>query len=334
MVNTKYKSKKIRKRNPKEVTKNISKLQTNSQCFQAKVTAEVDFLKTLPEDDKQRQTLLIIDMELQKRIIKERNAEERKYSGPPLITDRDRQEEEERLDQLSKKFNRESAQRSKIKKEAKRIYLIEKAYLNTKKTKNIKFITQKKLNQQLREEVANMTQKIQEVQKTLENNIKKYQSVNKELMLYIVLNSSDDNTCSLLNSQSSAHNEENIENFQDPPAHIAINQELNIINFPIADPCNNLDDINDLVHNELYGMNSIDSNMGDYILKNGNSIDDLIPNEEYDINLLNSGMNNYTLDNSNFIDNIDDLITNDNDNIGTIMLDLNVLFDTMPSDTY
>ena len=74
--------------------------------------------------------------------------------------------------------------------------------------------------------------------------------------------------------------------------------------------------------------------MGDYILKNGNSIDDLIPNEEYDINLLNSGMNNYTLDNSNFIDNIDDLITNDNDNIGTIMLDLNVLFDTMPSDTY
>ena len=31
--------------------------------------------------------------------------------------------------------------------------------------------------------------------------------------------------------------------------HITINQELDIINFPIADPCNNLDDINDLVHN-------------------------------------------------------------------------------------
>ena len=56
--------------------------------------------------------------------------------------------------------------------------------------------------------------------------------------------------------------------------------------------------------------------------------------KKYDANLLNTGMNNYTLDNSDIIDNIDDLITNNNNNIGTIMLDLNVLFDTMSSDTY
>ena len=329
MVNTKYKSKKIRKRNPKEVTKNISKLQTNSQCFQAKVTAEVDFLKSLPEDDKQRQTLLIIDMELQKKIIKERNAEEQKYSGPPILTDSDRQEEEERLHQLSKKFNRESAQRSKIKKEAKRIYLKEKAYLNTKKTKNIKFITQKKLNQQLREDVANMTQKIQEVQKTLKNNIKKYQSVNEELMLYIVLNSNDhqnnsndNNACSSLTSQPLTHNEENIENFQDPPVHIATNQELNRINLPIADSCNNLDNINDLVHNELYDMDLFDSDMDDNIRDNDNILDninDLVHNKLYDMDLFDSDMD----------DNI-----HDNDNIGTIMQDINELIPIIPSDTY
>ena len=271
--------------------------------------------------------MIIVDREIQKRKIKKSNEEERKYSGPPILTDKDREEENKRLDQLSKKFNCESAQRSKVRKDAYRLYLIYRAEL--KKTQNNKFLTLKKVNQQLRDEVNDMTQKIQKVQKTLENNIKKYQSVNDELMMFIA-----DNTSSLLNPQSSAHIEETIENLQEPTAHITINQELDIINFPIANPCNNLDDINDLVHNELYGMNSIDSNMGDYILKNGNSIDDLIPNEEYDIDLLNSGMNNYTLDNSNFIDNIDDLITNDNDNIGTIMLDLNVLFDTMPSDTY
>ena len=276
-----------------QFTKNKSKLQTNSQIFQAKVTAEVDFLKTLPEDDKQRQILF----KLKKKIIKGRNAEERKYSGPPILTDSDRQEEEERQHQLTKKFNRESAQRSKIKKEAKRIYLKEKAYLNTKKTKNIKFITQKKLNQQLREEVANMTQKIQEVQKTLKNNIKKYQSVNEELMLYIVLNSndhqnnsSDNNACSSLTSQPSTHNEENIENFQDPPTHIATNQELDGINLQTADSYNNLDNINDLIHNELYDMDLFDSDMDDNI--------------------------------------------HDNDNIGTIMQDINELFPIIPSDTY
>ena len=120
----KNKSEKVRKRNPKKFTKNISKPQTNSQIFQAKVAAEVDFLKTLPEDEKQRQALLIVDMEIQKREIKERNAEERKYSGPPILTDKDREEDDKRLDQLSKKFNRESAQRSKVKKVAKRLLRI------------------------------------------------------------------------------------------------------------------------------------------------------------------------------------------------------------------
>ena len=314
MVNTKNKSEKLRKRNPKKFTKNTSKLQTNSQIFQAKVAAEVDFLNTLPEDKEKRQALIIVDREIRKREIRERNAKEREYSGPPILTDKDREEEDKRLDQLSKKFNRESAQRSKVNKEANRLYLKGRDELNTKKTQDIKFITLKKLNQQLRDEVADTTQKIQKVQKTLENNIKKYQSVNHELMLYIV-----DNTCSLLNPQSSAHIEEHIENLQDPPSHITINQELDIIYFPIADPCNNLDDINDLAHNELYGMNLINSNMDDYIPDNGNIIDninDLIPNDVYDMDLFGN------------LDNI-----HDNDNIGTIMLDINELFGIMPSDT-
>ena len=54
MVNTRNKSEKLRKRNPKKFTKNTSKLQTNSQIFQAKVAAEVDFLNTLPEDKEKR----------------------------------------------------------------------------------------------------------------------------------------------------------------------------------------------------------------------------------------------------------------------------------------
>ena len=227
--------------------------------------------------------MIIVDREIQKRKIKKSNEEERKYSGPPILTDKDREEENKRLDQLSKKFNCESAQRSKVRKDAYRLYLIYRAEL--KKTQNNKFLTLKKVNQQLRDEVNDMTQKIQKVQKTLENNIKKYQSVNDELMLYIV-----DNTCSLLNSQSSAHNEENIENFQDPPTHIATNQELDGINLQTADSYNNLDNINDLIHNELYDMDLFDSDMDDNI--------------------------------------------HDNDNIGTIMQDINELFPIIPSDTY
>ena len=47
-------------------------LLTSSENFQAKVTAEVDFLRTLPEDDKQRKEL----KQLKRNRIKERNAEE------------------------------------------------------------------------------------------------------------------------------------------------------------------------------------------------------------------------------------------------------------------
>ena len=305
----------------------MSKPYTNSQTFQALLAAEVAFLKALPQDEEKRKALIIVDRERQKRKIKKSNEEERRYSGPPILTDEDKEEEIKRLDQLSKKFNCESAQRSKVRKDAYILYLRYRAEL--KKNQNKKVLSMKKVNLQLREEVNNMTQKIQRVQKTLENNIKRYQSINDELTSFIA-----DNTSSLLHPQSSAHIEETIENLQKPTTHIAINQELDIINFPIADPCNNLDDINDLVHTELYGVNSINSNTDDYILDNDNSMVRPTPNEEYDANLLNTGMNNYTLDNSDIIDNIDDLITNNNNNIGTIMLDLNVLFDTMSSDTY
>ena len=42
----------------------------------------------------------------------------RKYKGPPLLTDEDREAEKERLDELRKHFNRESAHWAKVKKEA------------------------------------------------------------------------------------------------------------------------------------------------------------------------------------------------------------------------
>ena len=173
-----------------------------------------------------------------------------------------------------------------------------------------------------------MTLKIQRVQQKLENNIKRYQSINDELTSFIA-----EDTSSLLHPQSSVHIEKAIENLQEPTTHIAINQEPDIINFPIANPCNNLDDINDLVHTELYGINSINSKANDYILDNDNSMVHPTPNDEHHTNLIDTGMNSYTLENSDIIDNNDDLITNNDDNIGTIMLDLNVLFDTMSSDT-
>ena len=42
----------------------------------------------------------------------------RKYKGPPLISDEAREAEKERLDNLRKQFNRESARWAKVKKEA------------------------------------------------------------------------------------------------------------------------------------------------------------------------------------------------------------------------
>ena len=63
----------------------------------------------------------------------------------------------------------------------------------TKKAKNIKFITQKKLNYQLKEDIAKMMQDINKLQETLEVNIAKYKSADEELLLQIVLNT---NICS------------------------------------------------------------------------------------------------------------------------------------------
>ena len=59
----------------------------------------------------------------------------------------------------------------------------------------------------------------------------------------------------------------------------------------MANPCNDLDDINDLVHNELYSMNLTNSNMDHYIPDNGNIIDninDLIREMEHDSDLENN----------------------------------------------
>ena len=92
-----------------------------------------------------------------------------------------------------RKFNRESAQWFKIKQTASKAYQKELANQKTKKAKNIKFITQKKLNYQLKEDIAKMMQDINKLQETLEVNIAKYKSADEELLLQIVLNT---NICS------------------------------------------------------------------------------------------------------------------------------------------
>ena len=208
-----------------QFSKRKYKLLTISEIFQAKVTAEVDFLRTLPEDDKQRKELI----QWRRRRIKERNDEEGKYYGPPLLTDSDKQEEEERQKELTKKFNRASAQRSKIKLAAKAKYLKEKAYLKTKNTNNVKFITQTKINLQLKEDIANMTQNTKQLQQTLDDNIKKYQSADEELLLHVVLhndnysnNSSDNTAFSSFPSQPSPQNEETLKPFQNLPPTLPI----------------------------------------------------------------------------------------------------------------
>ena len=187
-----------------QFTKRKRKQQTINEAFQVKVKAEVDFLRTLPKDEKQRKILI----KLRNNIASERKAKEREYSGPPLLTDSDKQEEQKRQQALTKKFNRETAQRSKIKLAAKREYQKEMANQDAKKAKDIKFITQKKLNHKLKEDITRMTQDINELHKTLEDNIKKYQSADEELLLHIVLdnntysnNSSDDGVFPTLNSQ-------------------------------------------------------------------------------------------------------------------------------------
>ena len=118
----------------------------------------------------------------------ERKAKERDYSGPPLLTESDKQEEQKRQQALTKKFNRESALWFKIKQTASKAYQKELANQNTKKAKDVNFMAQKKLNDQLKEDIAKMMQDINKLQTTLEADIAKYKSADEELLLQIVLN--------------------------------------------------------------------------------------------------------------------------------------------------
>ena len=238
-------------------SKRKNELLTASENFQAKVTAEVDFLRTLPEDDKQRKELI----QSRRRRIKERNDEERKYHGPPLLTDNDQQKEEKRQKELTIKFNRKSAQRSKINKAARAQFVKEKAYLKTKNTNNAKLITQTKINLQLKEDIANMTQNIKDLQETLEDNIKKFQSADEELLLHMVLhngdyshNSSDNMAFYSFPSQPSPQNEQNIETLPEPPTNTTNTKNHDNDSQP-AHTYHSPDNINNLILNEVSNMN-------------------------------------------------------------------------------
>ena len=87
----------------------------NSSNFKAEVEAELDFLKKFPILD---QTARINAEKLRKTQRAEKRKVLRKYIGPPLISDEAREAEKERLDNLRKQFNRESARWAKVKKEA------------------------------------------------------------------------------------------------------------------------------------------------------------------------------------------------------------------------
>ena len=77
--------------------------------------AELDFLNKFPILD---QTARINAEKLRKTQRAEKRKVLRKYIGPPLISDEAREAEKERLDNLRKQFNRESARWAKVKKEA------------------------------------------------------------------------------------------------------------------------------------------------------------------------------------------------------------------------
>ena len=176
------------------------------------------------------------------------------------MTDNDQQKEEKRQKELTIKFNRKSAQRSKINKAARAQFVKEKAYLKTKNTNNAKLITQTKINLQLKEDIANMTQNIKDLQKTLEDNIKKFQSADEELLLHMVLhnddysnNSSDNTAFSSFPSQPSPQNEENIETLPEPPINTT-NTKNHDTNPQPAHTYNSPNNINNLILNEVYNM--------------------------------------------------------------------------------
>ena len=266
-------------------------LLTTSEIFQAKVTEEVEFFKTLPEDDKQRKEMI----RSRRRKIKEKNDKERIYHGPPLWTDDDKQKEEERQKQLTRKFNRESAQRSKIYLAARTKYTREKAYLKTKQTNNTKFIIQTKINLQLKKDIANMTQNIKDLQKTLDDTIKQFQSADEELLLHMILqndeysnHSNDNHAFSSFPSQSPPQSEGNIEKLPEHPTNTTNNEDHGTDSQP-ARNYKSPNNINDLIINEVYNMdifgcidmddNTQDSTNIGIIMENINELIPTIPFE-------------------------------------------------------
>ena len=81
--------------------------------------AEVDFLKGFPiMDDLARNKAKKARDKRQKDL----RAEIRAYKGPMLFSDEDREAEQKRKDNLRIQFNRASARRSKIRREAEQLY--------------------------------------------------------------------------------------------------------------------------------------------------------------------------------------------------------------------
>ena len=141
-----------------------------------------------------------------------------------------------------------------------------------------------------------MTQDIKDLQKTLEDNIKKFQSADKELLLHMVLqnddysnNSSDNTAFSSFPLQPSPQNEENIETLPEPPINTT-NTKNHDTNPQPAHTYNSPNNINNLILNEVYNMDIFSC-----------------------------------------IDMEDD--TQDSTNIGVIMADINELIPTIPFDT-
>ena len=279
-----------------QFTKRKIEQQTNIKVFQDNVKAEIEFLKKLPEDEKEREAI----KKMRDTIRREIKAKERAYCGPPLLTENDNQLEEERQQALTKKFNRESAEWFKIKKAANIAYHKELILAKeiTMEAKDVEFIAQKRENDQLKQDIAKMMQDINKLQTTMKANIARYKASDEELLLQIILNNdiqdpnntNDKGVLPTDNSQPSSPKRVEIEIIHEPPTSIPL---CNIVseNNPLSphsyDPVNTIDD---LIHAELNNMDLFDGI-------------DMVPNH-------------------------DD--TQDINNIGTIMRDINELFPAIP----
>ena len=87
--------------------------------FREEVEAEVDFLKTFPIMDNSARKMAEKVRENQRA---EKRAEMRAHKGPILFSKEAKKAEKERLRNLRKQFNRASARRSKIRREAEYLY--------------------------------------------------------------------------------------------------------------------------------------------------------------------------------------------------------------------